>query len=284
MRRMTSPADSLVTRAREGDARALEELIVSVRDDIYNLAIRMLWHPEDAEDASQEILLKVVTHLGGFREESAFSTWVHRIAANHLLNVRKGRVEREALTFERFGEQLADGLDEVAAPAATEPDQALLEEEVKIGCTQGMLLCLDRDDRIAYVLGDVFGLRSEDAAKALGVEPAAFRKRLSRARERLRGFMRGRCGLVSEDAACRCGRRVRRAVETGRVDPQRLLFAGHRDAESRVALPVIEEVGEMEDLHGIAEIFRSHPKYASRERLVDAVRELIRSARHTLLR
>jgi RNA polymerase sigma factor (sigma-70 family) len=242
----------------------------------------MLWHPQDAEDASQEILLKVVTHLGTFRGESTFSTWVHRIATNHLLNVRKSRVERDAMTFERFGEQLADGLDEIAAPEAAGPDQALLEEEVKIGCTHGMLLCLDRDDRIAYVLGDVFGMRSEDAAEVLGVTPAAFRKRLSRARERLREFMRGHCGLISADAACRCQRRVRRAVEIGRVAPERLLFAGQVVAP-RPSLPVIEQVGEMEELHDIAEVFRSHPRYVSRVQLVDDVRAILRSARHSLL-
>jgi RNA polymerase sigma factor (sigma-70 family) len=279
---MTESSESLAARARTGDARALEELILTVKDDVYNLSVRMLWHPEDAEDASQEILLKVVTHLGTFRGESAFSTWVYRIATNHLLNVRKSRVEREEMTFERFGEQLADGLDEVAAPEAAGPDQALLSEEVKIGCTQGMLLCLDRADRIAYVLGDVFGMRSEDAAEVLGVKPAAFRKRLSRARERLREFMRGHCGLVSVEAACRCRRRVRRAVEIGRVVPERLLFAG-QGVGPRTSLPTIEQVGEMEDLHDIAEVFRSHPQYVSRAQLVDDVRAILRSARHSLL-
>jgi RNA polymerase sigma factor (sigma-70 family) len=281
MPRVTASSESLVARARAGDAPALEDLIIAVKDDVYNLSIRMLWHPQDAEDASQEILLKVVTHLRTFRGESAFSTWVHRIATNHLLNVRKSRVEREALTFERFGEQLADGLDEVAAPEAAGPDQALLEEEVRIGCTQGMLLCLDRDDRIAYVLGDVFGMQSEDAAEVLGITPAAFRKRLSRARERLREFMRGHCGLISVEAACRCHRRVRRAVEIGRVAPERLLFAG-QIVGPRPSLPVIEQVGEMEELHDIAEVFRSHPRYVSRVRLVDDVRAILRSARHSL--
>ena len=90
--------------------------------------------------------------MATFRGESALRTWVYRMAVNHLLNVRKSRVEREELTFSTFGDQLVVGLSDAPAARASEPDQALLEEEVKIGCTHGMLLCLDRDHRVAYIL------------------------------------------------------------------------------------------------------------------------------------
>jgi len=140
----------LVERARAGDAGALDGVVRAIQDDVYNLSVRMLWHPADAEDASQEILLKVVTHLATFRGDSAFRTWVFRIATNHLLGVRRSLVEREELTFRRFGAQLAEGLSEPPASPASDPQQALLVEEVKIGCTQGMLLCLDREHRLAY--------------------------------------------------------------------------------------------------------------------------------------
>src|SRR5713226_603083 len=96
------PIDPLLGRARAGDRDALEDIVRAIQDDVYGLAIRMLWHPQDAEDASQEILVKVITHLGTFRGESSFRTWVCRIATNHLLNVRKSRVERAELTFSAF--------------------------------------------------------------------------------------------------------------------------------------------------------------------------------------
>ena len=274
--------NDLVARAREGDARALEEVVRSIKDDVFALAVRMLWHPEDAEDAAQEILMKVVTRLGGFRGESAFRTWVYRIATNHLLDARRSRVEREALTFSAFGAQLAEGLSDPPAPTAGGPDQALLEEVVKIGCTTGMLLCLDRDHRVAYVLGDVFELKSEDAAYVLEIEPATFRKRLSRARERLRAFMRGHCGLLNEAAPCRCARRVETAVRTGRVDPAHLLFATH-PKRSRRGLPVLEQIDEMETLEAMAGVFQSHPDYAASERVVEGVRRLLRSGQFSLL-
>jgi RNA polymerase sigma factor (sigma-70 family) len=275
--------DALVDRAIEGDRAALEAVLTAVQTDVYNLAVRMLWAPDDAADATQDILLKVVTHLATFRRESAFRTWVYRIAANHLLNVRKSRVEREELTFSSFGEQLAVGLSDAPAPRASEPDQALLEEEVKIGCTQGMLLCLDRDHRVAYILGEVFDLASDEAAIVLGVSSVTYRKRLSRARERLRAFMSSHCGLVAPRASCRCGRRVAHAVSTGRVRPGALLFAGN-DARSRQRHTDVEpQVREMEELHRVAAIYRAHPSYTPPDRILAEIRQTIGGRRLLLL-
>ncbi len=95
--------------AKEGDQAALEAVVRGIQDRVYGLALRMLWHPADAEDASQEILIKVLTHLSDFRHDSAFLTWVYRIACNHLLTRRKQRAEARMLTFEQFGEQIEEG-------------------------------------------------------------------------------------------------------------------------------------------------------------------------------
>src|SRR5689334_24106936 len=115
---------SLIRQAAAGNRPALESLIEGIQDQVYGLALRMLWHPEDARDATQEILLRVVTHLSSFRFESSFLTWVYRLATNALLNFRKSRLEREAYDFERFGRELDQGLSE---PPAVE--NALLIEE-----------------------------------------------------------------------------------------------------------------------------------------------------------
>jgi RNA polymerase sigma factor (sigma-70 family) len=263
--------EELVTRARGGDAAALDELVRAVSDDVYALAIRMLWHPHDAEDATQEILVRVVTRLSTFRGESSFRTWVFRVAANHLLTTRRRRAELPELTFDAFGTDLADGLD---TPHDAKLDERLLEQEVKIGCTQGMLLCLDREHRLAYILGEVFELSGEQAADVLEIAPAAYRKRLSRARERIQSFMRGHCGLVDPANPCRCSRRVGRAIAIGRIDPERLLFATHA---------VRRGVEEMDALHDAAAVFRSHPSYAAPDAVAERVAELLRSPRYSTL-
>jgi RNA polymerase sigma factor (sigma-70 family) len=271
---MTAPMETLVTRAQTGDRAALEAVIEGVRDRIYNLAIRMLWHPADAEDATQEILVRLVTHLGSFRGESTFTTWSYRVASNYLLTTRKRRAEREELTFDRFAEQLDEGLGpEVAGPAA-EVENRLLVEEVKLGCSQGMLLCLDRNHRLAYILGDVFELTSQEGAEIVGISPVAFRKRLSRARGRLHGFMERKCGLINPSNPCRCARRVEHAVRVGRVDPDQLLFAIHlerfeADASTR------EVVREMEQLHSAADLLRGHPDYAAPGKATEVIRGLL---------
>ncbi len=274
---MNQVPNELVDAAKEGDRAALEQLVRAVKDDVYGLAIRMLWHPADAEDAMQEILIKVVTHLSAFRGEAAFGTWVYRIAANHLLATRRRRAERTALSFDAFAADLAEGLDTAYDPRGV--DEELLAEEVKIGCTQGMLLCLDREHRLAYVLGEVFELRSEQAAYILGIAPAAYRKRLSRARERIRSFMKGHCGLVDPGNPCRCRRRVGRAIAVGRIDRERLLFATH----PRRSETVRTAVGEMERLHAAAAIFRAHPDYQAPDSAIDTITQLLNSHRYTLL-
>ena len=261
----------LALTAAGGDADALERLVAAVQDDVYRLALRMLWHPRDAEDATQEALVRIVTRVSSFRGEASFRTWAYRVAANHLLNRRKSRVEAENLRLRRFAEDLHDGL---ADEGAEGPDARLLAEEVKLGCTLGMLQCLDREQRLAYVLGDVLGLSGDDAAYVCGSTPAAFRQRASRARARLRAFVAEHCGLVTAEAACRCDRRVEAAVRLGRVDRDRLLFAGSTAAAA---------VGEMERLHDLGSLMRDHPDYRAPRAAAERARELIASGRFLLL-
>ncbi len=258
--------------AASGDVHAADTLVRAVSDDVYRLALRMLWHPEDAEDATQEILVKMLTHLSTFRGESKLRTWLFRIAANHLLTTRKSRAEKQALSFDFMAADLAQGLDERLPASAIDADQGVLAEEIKIGCTQAMLLCLDRDHRLAYVLGDVFEIESDVAAAIAGVEPAAFRKRLQRARERIRTFMNETCGLVNAKRPCRCERRIGIATMSGRVDPLNLLFV---DARSRAG------VAEMEQLHDeAARVFREQRLKAAPDVLVSRLTALVRGGRY----
>ena len=263
----------LAFAAGKGDSAALERVISSVRDDVYRLALRMLWHPDDAEDATQEALIRIMTRIGSYRGEAAFRTWAYRVAANHILNWRESRVERENLNFRRYGEQLREGLTD---PDATRPDANLLAEEVKLGCTLGMLLCLDRDHRLAYVLSDVFDIPGAEAPFICDVTPAAFRKRASRARTQLREFVDVRCGLVNQSAVCRCDRRVTVAIRNGRVQPDDLYFA--RDVDPGSA------VGEMEKLHDLASLMRNHPDYTAPQAVNEAVRAVIDSGQYQILR
>src|SRR5438132_11610533 len=148
---MPETPEENVKRGQQGDQAALEELIHQIEGKVYGLALRMLWHPADAQDAVQEILLRVVTRLSSFRGDSLFFTWVYRIATNHLLRFRKSRLEEQGFTFESFGKDLEEGLSDVSV----HPDDSILFQEIRVGCTLGMLLCLDRPHRLAYILGEI---------------------------------------------------------------------------------------------------------------------------------
>jgi RNA polymerase sigma factor (sigma-70 family) len=214
--------EDLARRAVDGDRAAVHGLAVALQGEVYGLALRMLWHPEDAEDATQEILVRVVTRLAQFDFRSQLRTWVYRVAANYLLDVKKSAVEKQRLAFAQFAEDLGHG-QSTGGPGDDQRD--LLVEEVKIGCTLAMLQCLDRPHRLAYVLGEVLDLSAPEGAEALGIDAAAFRKRLQRARERIEAFTRQHCGLVSELAPCQCNRRVPAAVRLGRARIDSLQFA-----------------------------------------------------------
>ncbi|MEK7424443.1 MAG: RNA polymerase sigma factor [Actinomycetota bacterium] len=96
----------MVLAAQRGDAAALEQVVLSVRDRVYRLSLRMTTRPPDAEDATQEILIRMITRLSTFRDDAAFSTWVHRIAVNHLLDRSRSCVERMEMSFDAFAADL----------------------------------------------------------------------------------------------------------------------------------------------------------------------------------
>jgi RNA polymerase sigma factor (sigma-70 family) len=254
--------NTLVAVAKKGDREALEALVRAVQRDVYNLAVRFLWHTQDAEDATQEILIRVITGLAGFEGNSSFRTWVYRVASNALLTQGKKRMEQAAMSFEEFGAALGDGLSDPALSVPDDVAEELLLEEVKIGCTHAMLLCLDRDHRFAYILGAILDLDHVEGAEILEITPAAFRKRLSRANERITSFMTAHCGLVEPDNPCRCKLRINCAVERGHVRPKELVFA-HSLPQARRFPEVLSTIRQLEDSRRVAALYRSHPELES---------------------
>ncbi len=257
----------LVQRAQSGDAAALERIVREIQDDVFDLALRMLGDATDARDASQEVLVRVVTKLDSFRSESRFRTWVYRVAANALLNFRSQMRRREMSFAEAEGQ-----LHAAIAPGddfhASAPDLALVNE-VCLVCAHGMLLCLDRPHRLAYVLGEVLELTSEEGAAVLEISPVAFRKRLSRAREDMETFLKRNCGVADPANACRCSKLLPLARSAGLVDPELPVMTRLPTREAgRLHL-------EVQRVRTAAEIFRTLPKYASPTDFAASLRALL---------
>lgn len=226
---------------------ALDALVRRHQVWVFNLALRMVWQRAVAEDATQEILIKAVTHLGSFEGRSQFRTWLHRIAVNHLLNVRKSEMEEKAMTFTDMGASLDAVVEEDLPDEKTLPvTQSMIVEEARLGCITAMLMCLDRRQRLAFILGEVMGEDSETAAAALEVTAANFRQLLSRARHDLYQFMNGKCGLVNQANPCRCARKASGFMRHGWLDPADLQFTKDRISSVQTAAP--EHLSELEGL------------------------------------
>src|SRR5688572_22859139 len=125
----------LVSRATHGDRTALEQLVLRHQAWIYNIAVRMVFQPHDAEEVTQEVLIKAITQLSTFKGESKFRTWLYRIAANHVLNMKRRSAETQTTTFADYGAAI-DGTPnlDLPDPKSVPVEVPLLVEEAKIAC------------------------------------------------------------------------------------------------------------------------------------------------------
>ncbi len=274
--------EKLVDLAKEGEKNALEELVRRIQDGIYRLALRMLFLPADAEDATQEILIKVITHLAEFKGESRFTTWVFRIAANHLLSTRKRRAEKWEYSFERCEQGIEEALSMSNLENAETPENNLIVEEVKLACLQGVLLCLSREIRLAFILGVVFEVTSIEGSQILNIRPETYRQRLSRGRKQIQNFMIRKCSLVNPENPCACDRLIPLELKMKSLDPKNLRFANHR-CHARRSDSTAARLQELDELHRVAVLFRSHPDYTAPETFVESIKELVESGRLEVL-
>jgi len=210
--------EQLVKEAVNGSRTALEGIAVAIQDNIYHLSLRMLAHPDDAKDATQDILIKVITNLSSFKFDSKFNTWVYRIASNHLISEKKVINRGAGLTFDLFKLDLEQDLQE---PTELKDDpyyQAQLNE-LRISCTMAMLLCLNLPHRMAYILGDILEMEHHEASKVLSISKDNFRQQLSRARTQVVKFTNESCGLLNKCARCSCEKKLTGALKRQRINP-----------------------------------------------------------------
>jgi RNA polymerase sigma factor (sigma-70 family) len=272
---MEQSHEQLLEKAKQGDQNALEALVASIRDKVYGLAFKMLSHPADAEDATQEILVKVVTHLGSFRGESAFTSWVYRVAANHLLTTRKRRMERLEISFDVWMQKVDDGLDALkSSPVAAEPEASLASQETLLGCLHALLLCINRDLRMAFVLGTIVELNSTEASYILDISEVAYRQRLSRARKLLRDALWAKCGLVNPENPCRCETQAYHSVQSGFINPRRPKFVCYAGKGAYRELTQ-DEQEEMDEIRRVVDLFQGTMQYTAPGGLVENLKAVI---------
>jgi RNA polymerase sigma factor (sigma-70 family) len=247
----------MVKLSLSGDKQALQNLITRHQVFVYNLALKMTRSVEDAEDLTQEVFIKAITALSKFEGKSQFRTWLYRITVNHFLNTKKRKAEK-ITDFETY----FNAIDNMPVYELSDQEQNELSEsieELRISCTAGMLLCLDREQRMIYILGEMFEIDHNLGSEILGITPGNFRIRLMRARHDLYNWMNKRCGLVNKSNPCRCAKKTRAYIEAGYVDPNNLKFNTRYkkkiyELSKQKAVSISNTV---EELHKT--IFRQHP-------------------------
>lgn len=184
--------EELAALAAAGDGVAFETLVTRYQARVFRLACRLVGNEADAPDVMQETFLQVHRGLPGFRGESRFSTWLFRIATNAALMLRRTRARRPAESLEQFlpefdgdGRHAPEPADFEAAARADELlDRSVLAQRAREGVER-----LPEPYRAAFVLRDLEELETADVATLLGLEPAAVRQRVHRARLMLRGYL-----------------------------------------------------------------------------------------------
>ncbi|MBP2642995.1 MAG: polymerase, sigma-24 subunit, subfamily [Firmicutes bacterium] len=212
----------LITQAVNGSRSELETLISRHQTWLFNLVLRMVGNVHDAEDVTQEIIIKVLSKLSAFRAESSFRTWLYRIAANHVITMKYR--SREDISFDQHRRLIESMPDQDLSGSRSYPVEAqCLIEETKINCMMGLVLCLDPYQRLAFILA-VFGANSAMGGVIMEISPESYRQQLSRARKQLNNFMNEKCGLMKAENPCRCAKKTKAAIKAGYVDPHSLQF------------------------------------------------------------
>ena len=271
---------ALVDKATSGDKKALETLVTDVQDMIFNLSLRMLGTFADAEDATQDILLKMITHLSSFRGESRFTTWVFHIAVNHLKSYKKHMFANVPLSFDFYGNDIENGKIEDVPDLTQNVDKDILAEELKMSCTNVMLQCLDTESRCIFILGTMFQIDSRMAGDILGMTPEAYRQRLSRVRRKMADFLSQYCGEYG-GGRCRCKNRVNYAIQSRRLNPQQLDYV----TAAEIPVKTIFDVkSAMEEIDELSQDFSFCKPYQSPGRTKKMIQEFLDSTQLSIIK
>jgi len=176
---------ALVAEAKAGSYEAFEELVSRYESKIYRLGVNITGNSEDAEDVLQEAFLKAFQHLGEFREDSRFYTWLVRIAVNEaLMKLRKIRSNRTVPLEDEIGED-GDPIPRELADWKPNPEQIFAQAEIE-NILRDSAQKLPASYRTVFLLRDVEELSTAEAASVLGLSEGTVKARLFRARLMLR--------------------------------------------------------------------------------------------------
>jgi RNA polymerase sigma factor (sigma-70 family) len=251
-------SQELVIEANKGNQAALEKLIKLHEPFIYNVAWKYTNDPNEAKDLTQETFIKIITKLPTFEGKSAFRSWAYRIVVNQFLQTKRRPMEDRWKDFDDF----ANELNAIPSPELTleeEEEQILRTKTARTRCMSGMLMCLTREQRLIYLIGDVFKVDHNIGAEIFGLSKDNFRKKLSRTRKEFHAFMNKQCGLVKLENPCRCSKKAKAMEAAGKMQTNARLFdPQYSTTIAKYASEVADEVADIVDKKYI-DFFQKHP-------------------------
>ncbi len=193
---------ALVSRAQSGNPEAFRALVVRYQRKVYAVALGIVKDRDLAWDVAQEAFVRVHAHLGEFKGESSFSTWVLRIGTHLAIDaVRKERAAARRDIDDVRERDLEEGADGILATAlGSDPHESALRRELAAKMTEA-LAQLPEKHRTILVLREVEGLSYEDLAERLGIHKGTVMSRLFHARKKMQALLREYAGLGAPEAA-----------------------------------------------------------------------------------
>lgn len=248
----------LIEKSLEGDKKALNELIKVHEPFIFNVAWKFTNNQDEASDLTQEVLISVITKLSTFKRESSLRTWLYRIVFNQFMQTKRRPMESKWDGFDDF----ANKLNAIPSPELSpeeEIEQEFRTKTARVRCMSGMLMCLTREQRLLYLVGDVYQIDHNLGAEIFGVTKENYRKKLSRTRKEFHAFMNRQCGLVKLENPCRCSKKAKAMEAAGRMQTNKKLFDPKFSSTiAKYAESVADEVADAVDKKYI-EFFQQHP-------------------------
>lgn len=243
--------------------------INNVRNKIFNLSVRFLSDFQAAEDASQDILVKIVKNYDTLKDKQKFYAWALRIASNHLINLKNENDKFRYLSYDIMEQDCGLEMSPISENHYTSEESDRLLAELKISCTNAMLMCLSKDERIIYVLSSFFNINSSLGGEIMEISPDNYRQKLSRAKTKLKNFLEKNCGLVNAEATCKCRKRLQYAEESHRIDKENPIFTSKKYLANDFDIQSF--ISEMEKMEDYSDVFRNNPEYLMPDEIKDIV-------------
>lgn len=188
----------LISRSKAGDIEAFEELIEAYQKKIFSFAYRIIGNYEDAADMAQEALIRIYKSIGGFKEQSSFSTWIYRITTNVCLDeIRRRKSKKEYSLDEEV--QMDDGqLKRQVMSDDPGPEEVFEKEELR-SIVKNAIDKLPEEQKVVITLRDIQGLSYDEIAEVLDCPGGTVKSRISRARQALKKVLSSKLELLDEE-------------------------------------------------------------------------------------